>query len=531
MPRYQAKNLYRALVAEAASRGRTVQNDGSGRTIAERIGLAELPTYRNVREGCGIDSDGRPLEECWGAEKNWQQVREGKYNPEDQYGIPVKQRAQLSLADFSIRDLFEQTVVSRSTGEPVGREFVEHYFHPSYGSELRESGMDAVDYSLFYGITGQLLISQVLKSFIQEDFVITNLCGRYPTRILNGERIPGVTLLADPDKDGIEDITAAKAGTPLKYIGLGEEYIELPDTLERRLGIGLTKEVLYGDRTGLVLENASKVGWVLGLRKEKRLIGALIGSHKPNVQFKEKRNGNTAITTVDLYQYAGNTASTDATDGATSNAAQFAYAAGALGVAAGPYQAFVNDVPSNPIQGGDWSAFKVADQYFAEVVDPNTGEPIMVGKPFVVLPYTRRWDLLQITQALNIYKLTQQGGTPGAAFGLGQTLQQTPTSAISQLLAQTFVSSRQLRAQLISQLGLTASDERADDVWFNGDFSEAIRYSENWPLTVVQAPPQSEAEFSQDIPVRFKVFERGNAAIWNPRVVQRHNYRQESSGQ
>ena len=45
---------------------------------------------------------------------------------------------------------------------------------------------------------------------------------------------------------------------------------------------------------------------------------------------------------------------------------------------------------------------------------------------------------------------------------------------------------------------------------------------ENWPITVVQAPTNSEAEFSQDIVVRFKASERGAAAIIEPRRFQRN---------
>jgi len=39
---------------------------------------------------------------------------------------------------------------------------------------------------------------------------------------------------------------------------------------------------------------------------------------------------------------------------------------------------------------------------------------------------------------------------------------------------------------------------------------------------VVQAPTNSEAEFSQDIVVRFKASERGVPAIVEPRKWQRH---------
>ena len=45
---------------------------------------------------------------------------------------------------------------------------------------------------------------------------------------------------------------------------------------------------------------------------------------------------------------------------------------------------------------------------------------------------------------------------------------------------------------------------------------------ENWPITVVQAPINSEAEFTQDIVVRFKASERGTAAILEPRKFQRN---------
>ena len=55
--------------------------------------------------------------------------------------------------------------------------------------------------------------------------------------------------------------------------------------------------------------------------------------------------------------------------------------------------------------------------------------------------------------------------------------------------------------------------------WFLGDFAKAFAYMENWPITVTQAPTNSEAEFNQDIVLRFKASERGAAAVINPRYV------------
>jgi hypothetical protein len=65
--------------------------------------------------------------------------------------------------------------------------------------------------------------------------------------------------------------------------------------------------------------------------------------------------------------------------------------------------------------------------------------------------------------------------------------------------------------------GVAAAD--AKKWWFVGDFRRAFAYMENWPITVTQAPMGSEAEFSNDIVLRFKASERGAAAVLNPRYV------------
>jgi hypothetical protein len=59
----------------------------------------------------------------------------------------------------------------------------------------------------------------------------------------------------------------------------------------------------------------------------------------------------------------------------------------------------------------------------------------------------------------------------------------------------------------------------AKKFWFFGDFRKTFAYMENWPITVTQSPPGSEADFNQDIVVRYKASERGAAAVINPRCV------------
>jgi hypothetical protein len=63
------------------------------------------------------------------------------------------------------------------------------------------------------------------------------------------------------------------------------------------------------------------------------------------------------------------------------------------------------------------------------------------------------------------------------------------------------------------------TEANAADYWFLGNFHKAFAYMENWPITVTHSATGSEADFNQDIIVRFKASERGTPAVLNPRYV------------
>jgi hypothetical protein len=375
---------------------------------------------------------------------------------------------------FSLRDLAAHTIFSRD-GDPVGQTFVEEYFDPANSRPLQEA-MGAVDASAFAGITGQLLINRILQAFTAEEFIASKLVPTFPTR-LNGERIPGVALPRDPG----EDVVAAEEMDELHYVGFSEEYVETPATVKRQLGIAVTKEAIFFDRTGLVLDRASYVGTLLGLRKEKNLLGVIIGAVNT---FKEKRTGDSAAVSLKTY-----------------------YAADDNG-------RWVNHLDGNPL--ADWTNINAAEQMFSQITDPNTGEPIILPSTRLILaPQIQFLALNQILMANQIWKLTQGGLNPSA----GQTGVNTLGPNPLQNLNITMATSRQLYKQIQLLLDSSASD--AAGYWWYGDPS-AFAYMENWPITVVQAPVNSEAEFTQDVVVRFKASERGMAAIIEPRKFQRH---------
>ncbi len=381
------------------------------------------------------------------------------------------QNGAIRPEDFSLRDLAAETIFSRN-GDPVGQSFVEDYFDPRNPKPLQEA-MGAVDATAFAGITGQLLINRTLQAFNSEEFIASKMVPTVPTR-LDGERIPGVYLPSDPG----EDVTVANEQEPLRYVGFGEEYVETPATVKRQLGIAVTREAIFFDRTGLVMNRASYVGTILGLRKEKNLLGVMIGATNT---YKEKRKGDSAVQSLKTFYSA-----TDA-------------------------GRWTNHFDGNALT--DWTNIDTAEQGFAAITDPNTGEPIILpNERLLFAPQIKFLSMNFLLGASQVWRVSASGlSTTGGINTLGPNPLQN--------LGITMATSRQLYAQLQAQLGTDAAT--SGGYWFYGD-PAAFAYMENWPITVTQAPSNSEAEFSQDIVLRFKASERGVAAIMEPRRWQRH---------
>lgn len=349
---------------------------------------------------------------------------------------------QLRPEDFSIRELAEAT---------LGTNWVRQ-LDPRGGVHLLEAG-EGVDVTAFSNITGQVIYAKIMEAYGQEAFVLSKLVNTVPTR-LDGEKIPGVGRIKD-------EVAEVAPGMPYPALGFGEDYIETPSTTKRGFIVPVTKEAIFFDRTFLVLQRAAEVGEVLGLNKEKRIIDVVIG-----------RTNN--------YKWKGTGYNTY-------------YATGS----AVPW---VNQLAGNELT--DWTNVDAAEQLLAEILDPNTGEPVLVGANTVlVMPACRH-----VAQSvLNALEVRYTDGSTG-----------TQTLALNPLRSYAVYDSR-LAYRRVLAAGTDAAE--AKKWWFMGDFRKAFAYMENWPITVTQSPPGSEAEFSQDIVLRFKASERGAAAVLNPRYV------------
>ena len=238
--------------------------------------------------------------------------------------------------------------------------------------------------------------------------------------------------------------------------GLSEEWVDTPATSKYGFIVPVSKEAIFFDRTGLVLRRAGEVAYWLGLNREKRILDTVLG-----ITTSYKRNGAAAIAT---YQ------------------------------ATTPY---INTKTSNAL--ADWTNVEAAELLFDALTDPNTGEVISVMPNTIIVPTALKHTSRRIASATEIRYANGGYPTSGAP--------------------QTTVSPNVLNDYRIVTSPLVKARTSSASTWFIGDPKRAFNYMQNWPISVFQAPNNSEAEFTQDVVARFKVTERGAPAVVEPRYM------------
>lgn len=358
---------------------------------------------------------------------------------------------ELRPNDFSLRDLAEGLMVDRQ-GDPMGADFIRALDPRRAGDGDTMDVLEAVDSSAFANITGQVVYTAMLGAYDSPAFIGDQFAMTYPTQF-NGETIPGVTGLGDQAE-------IVEEGKPYPRAGVGEDWIETPQTTKRGMIVEITKEAIFFDRTGLVLQRCSKVGESLGLNKEKRILDMVLGA---------TNNYKWRGTAYDTYQ--------------TST----------------PWD---NVTASNGL--ADWSDIDAMLTTFAALTDPATGEPIVMVPDTIWLHSSLR------ATANYIQRATQVRVDPNANAGTSQYLVDVPNNVMVgnyNILSSPFLDAR-----------YTAGSVTTTD-WFMGQPKQAFSYMENWPITVVQMPPNSYEEWNRDVVAGWKVSERGTVAVTEPRKV------------
>lgn len=347
-----------------------------------------------------------------------------------------------NVNEFSIRDLFEHFV-------PDGHEIVQSWSPRSGGGssgvQLREASIDTSDFS---SITGQIVFSAIMDAWNNPEFLGDRLMETIQTDF-SGEKIPGIGGLGD------EAETVNEAGE-YPRVGLSEEWVDTPETTKRGFITELTKEAIFFDRTGRLMQMASEGTRYLAINREKRMLDAVLG-----ITSLYRRNGLAAA----IATYNDNSGTHD----------------------------FDNLAASNAL--ADWTDIENAELLFDGMADPNTGEPLMVTPTQLIVPSALKYTARRILGATEI-----QFGD-----GASNTTRTVGSNPVGQL-------------EILSSAYVKARTSSAS-TWFLGDFRRGFKYMQNWPITPVQAPTNSEAEFTRDIVMRWKVSERGTPAVVEPRYA------------
>lgn len=323
---------------------------------------------------------------------------------------------------------------------------------PQSGIRLHEAGVNT---AMFSNITGQIVFSMILDEWNDPVYIADSLVTNTPTSF-SGERIPGIGAIGD-------EAEVIGEGEAYPMAGVSEEWIETPETTKRGFIVPVTKEAIFFDRVGLVLKRAGDVAKWLRVNKEKRVLDAVLG-----ITNTYTRNGGATTNT-----YGDNSGTHDWDNLAASNAL------------------------------ADWTDIENALLLFDDLVDPNTGEPVLVNPNTIIVPTALSSTAQRILSATEVREVTNTNTTTISANPLAM-----PRTGGTNAASWNVVSSQYVKARSSSA-----------STWFIGEPQAAFAYMENWPISTTEAPTNSEMEFTHDIVSRFKVSERGVPAVIEPRKM------------
>lgn len=354
--------------------------------------------------------------------------------------------------NFSFRTLYEYLV-------PDGYEALRAMEHRrKMGSGVvMEAGGDAVMTTNFSNIIGQIAYADVLNNFEQPEFIGGNLVTQIPATTGQRELVPGVTMIGDQ---------ADQVGENEEYptVGIGEQFIILPEVFKHGFILNITEETIFEDKTGLVMQNFNKAAESMAITEEKERLSTALG-----ITNTYARNGGPQQNTYGNTHTQGD---------------------------------FDNLIASNPLV--DKTSLSVAKNAFADIIDPDTGEPIVLGTKYqIVVPDPLEWTLGDILGA------KEYRSQPTRDASATQMISGNPIN----MGGRTY---EPLSNQYVSSVG------GSDTSWFMGAFMKAFVERVIYPTQVQVQDKTGPLSFDRDVISRVKVRRRTRSAAKEPRYVQKH---------
>lgn len=191
---------------------------------------------------------------------------------------------KISKSDLSIRALFEASLKQAFPDEDFSLATETHRLAEAVGS------------TAFPNITKYIVSSEAIPKFEYGMLDVAPLFTELPATRTDVERIPGFTA-----NEGVE---FTPEGYPVQETDFHEKYAEVHlDKLTK--SISLTKEAIYNDNTGQIIDRAASLGDVVGEQMKKFLIQTIEVLPRTILPYEDTTNlacakfdGNTVTRTV-----------------------------------------------------------------------------------------------------------------------------------------------------------------------------------------------------------------------------------------
>ncbi len=456
----QLRKLREARIRESMTHGTDL--DGYRRGALKFVG--------ELHESLGVAVDGR-----------------GKgYIPTDDRGMPLRPTAAARPEEISLRGLAEAI---------HGHEFVEEFYHPSGGNgfnfssrNLMEAAIDPtafVDISTFnLGVAG-LINAKIMERFNAPDYIGRSLVEIVPTN-QNGHKRIAVAKITPPGKAS----RGRQPGEQHMEIGYGEMYQSTPITVEQAEKVLVTKEAVYFDLTGQVLDGGKEIGDDLMYGMERDIAGTILG----------------VTSLASRYNFNGTT-----------------------------YETFQASSPwinsqSNPLVVGSFDETNIdkSRQLFVGMTDPVTSREIkVIGKTVLVPPASEllmRFALYGA--AIQLGSQNTSGAFPGAwtthANELAKLGKGMGHEGQYNVIPMTSIWYNLLTASATATNGypgLALSAVNANKRWYHGDFEKAFEWQENWALTPWQASADEYIMKDRGLIAAYGANYRGSMFVKEPRYI------------
>jgi hypothetical protein len=316
----------------------------------------------------------------------------------------------------------------------------------------------AVSTAAFQNISGQITYGMVLEAYQAPEFVVTKMIPERQAMHVQGfEKIAGITPIGD-------ETSEVNEGDDYPLMGVGENWIFFIEPKKKGGIVPLTKEAIFYDRTGQLVEMASEVGYSYGQQLEKAAVDCVIDENVTSHRYRWR-------STTEIATYGDNSGTHNWDNLQASNALV------------------------------DWTDIQAANQLLRLQTNPYTGEPILFPPTHLIVPTGLDWTARQILTATTIRRTT-----PGFAT-TGDPSQGEATNPVLSL-GLTLVTTPYLEFRMAT-----------DTSWYLGAPAKAFCRNVHFPMEVQQAPAGGEDDFNKDIVMKFKVSGKMNFGTKEPRAM------------